>query len=456
MPVEVIETSSLGDRSYLMHEGKVGLVIDPQRDIDRVLAVGERVGMKIVCVAETHVHNDYVTGGLVLSRVTGARYIHAAEESLHFDYEQVVAGDWFWVGRLAVDVVHTPGHTPHHLSYVVRPPDGPPAVFTAGSLLKRTVGRTDLISEARTEDLARAQFRSSHRLAADLADETLVFPTHGFGSFCGSRALDVDTDGTLGSEREVNLVFVARSEEGFVDQLVGSLDDYPRYYAHLGPLNSAGPLLADLSPPAPVDPVGLRRRIHAGEWVVDLRNRRVFASEHLAGTIGIELADSFSTYLGWLIPWGTPLTLLGDDLEDVAEAQRHLVRIGLDRPAAASTGGIDVWADRDAERRSYPVVEFEQVADARRNGRDISVVDLRRRSEWDDSHIEGALHMPLHHLLNRMHELPDNELWVHCASGFRSSIAASLLDRAGRRVVLIDDDYSGAAEAGRQVVGPGE
>lgn len=452
MQVEVIETSSLGDRSYVAHADGVALVVDPQRDVDRVTEVLDRVGARVECVAETHVHNDYVTGGVVLARLTGATYVHAAAEDVTVEHRPVADGDRFGIGPMEVEVRHTPGHTHHHLSYVVRHGDEPPAVFSGGSLLYGTVGRTDLIGADDTEALTRDQLRSAHRFD-DLPDDTRLYPTHGFGSFCASASPDVDTDGTLGSERRLNLAFSDESEDDLVDQLLGGLDDHPRYYAHMDPLNRAGPLAPDLSPPAPVDPVELRRRIHAGEWVVDLRNRRLFASEHLAGTIGIELGDQLSTYVGWLIPWGTPLTLLADEPDELLEAQRQLARIGIDRPAGGASGGIDAWDDGATDRRGYRVASFADAAASRGGGDGVVIVDLRRRTEWDEGHVEGAVHVPIHELLGRMHELPDGELWVHCSTGFRSSIGASLLDRAGRRVVLIDDEATKAEAAGLPVTG---
>jgi glyoxylase-like metal-dependent hydrolase (beta-lactamase superfamily II)/rhodanese-related sulfurtransferase len=450
--VEVIETASLGDRSYVAHADGVALVVDPQRDVDRVLEVIERVGARVACVVETHVHNDYVTGGVVLARSTGADYVHAAAEDLPVEHRPIGDGDRLTVGPLEVEARHTPGHTHHHLAYVVRHGDEPPAVFSGGSLLYGTVGRTDLISADDTEGLTRAQLRSVHRFD-DLPDDTRLYPTHGFGSFCASASPDVDTDGTLGAERRLNLAFSDASEDELVDQLVAGLDDHPRYYAHMDPLNRAGPLAPDLSPPAPVDPVELRRRIHAGEWVVDLRTRRVFAAEHLAGTIGIELDDQLSTYVGWLIPWGTPLTLLADEPAELSAAQRQLVRIGIDRPSGGASGGIDAWDDGATERRTYPVARFADAAASLAQRDDVVIVDLRRGSEWEEGHVEGAVHLPIHELPARMHELPDGELWVHCSSGFRASIGASLLDRAGRRVVLVDDEATNAEAAGLPVTG---
>jgi hydroxyacylglutathione hydrolase len=441
--VITIETPSLGDRSYLAHDGTSALVVDPQRDLDRLLAAAGGAGVVITHIVETHLHNDYVSGGLVLARLTGAAYIHAADEDLRFDHTPVSDGDTFEVGALRVEVVHTPGHTPHHLSYIVRGDGKPPAVFTGGSLLHGTVGRTDLVSEDLTDELTRAQFQSARRLAEALPDDARIYPTHGFGSFCASASSDEDSDGTLGTERSVNLALTIDDEDEFVARLVDGLTAYPRYYAHMAPMNQAGATSIDLSPPAEVDPVELARRIHRGEWVVDLRARRAFAADHVAGTIGVELEDAFSTYVGWLIPWGMPLTLLGDSVEQVGEAQRQLVRIGIDRPSGAATGEPSDWAG-DPERRSYAAVTFAEIPP----DLDGVILDVRRPDERGDGHVEGSLHLPLDDLLTRLDELPDTELWVHCATGFRAAIAASLLDRAGWRVVLIDDDADAAAKAG--------
>ena len=212
MDVITIETASLGDRSYLVHDGQVGLVVDPQRDIDRILVAAENAGVDVTHIAETHVHNDYVSGGLTLACVTGATYVHAADEPLRFAHSGVRDGDRFDVGRLHVEVRGTPGHTPHHLSYVVTTDGDPPAVFTGGSMLHGTVGRTDLIAPDQTEQLTREQYRSVHGLADSLPDDAWIHPTHGFGSFCASVSSDEDSDGRLGTERRVNIALTTQEE----------------------------------------------------------------------------------------------------------------------------------------------------------------------------------------------------------------------------------------------------
>ncbi len=451
--VEVIpiDTPALGDRSYLAHDGSVALVVDPQRDIDRVLALAARRGVRITHVFETHLHNDYVTGGLALTRLTGAAYHVNAADRVAFGRVPVRDGDIVEISPvMSVRVMATPGHTFTHLSYALQAAGHTHAVFSGGSLLYGSTGRPDLLGTAHAHELARAQHASARRLAAELPDDTDVYPTHGFGSFCSSAQAE-GTSSTIGTERLVNPVLIL-DEDSYVAQTLAGLDAYPAYYAHMAPANAAGPDGPDLSPPARADAAELRRRIEAGEWVVDLRARRAFAAGHLAGTLSFDLDGSFATYLGWLIPWDTPLTLLGETSEQVAEAQRELVRIGIDRPQAAAHGGAAAWA-AGQPLRSYPVADFAGLA-AVRHHRTVVILDVRRRSEWEQSHIDGAMHIPLHDLPDRIGEVPGGEVWVHCQAGYRASVAASFLDADGRVVVAIDDDYDRAAKAGLPVVAP--
>ncbi len=271
-------------------------------------------------------------------------------------------------------------------------------------------------------------------------------PTGSAASAAAATPREADAS-TIGQERQQNQALTTEDEDEFVRVLLAGLDAYPAYYAHMAPINRAGPAPVDLSPVEPVDTSELLRRIHVGEWVVDLRNRLAFASHHVEGTINVELGDQASTYLGWLIPWGTPVTLIADTAEEVAAMQRQLVRIGIDRPAGQATGGAA--AHPDAPRGHYDVTDFAGLHKARDAGEEPFVLDTRMLGEWRDGHVVGATHLPLHELLTRIDEVPaDRAVWVHCASGYRASIAASLLARSGREVVLIDDLYD---EAGTHV-----
>ena len=433
-----IETPTLGDRSYLAHDGEVALVVDPQRDIDRVLALAEAEGVRITHVFETHIHNDYVTGGLALASATGAVYHVNAADDVAYERVPVSDGDVIDISdTLRVRVIATPGHTYTHLSYSLECQGEHVGVFSGGSLLFGSTGRPDLLGPEHTHALVHHQYASAHRLAAELPDRTQVLPTHGFGSFCSATQSEA-TSSTIGRERRANPV-LTRPEQDYVEELLAGLDAYPAYYAQMGPANSAGPCAADLGAPEPADVAALRRRIEAGEWVVDLRTRAAFAAGFVPGTFNFGIDGQFATYLGWIIPWGTPVTLLGESPEQVAEAQRELVRIGIDRPAAAATGTPRDWTDRPLQ--SLDRATFADLAQVLHH-RPVVVLDVRRKGEWREAHIDGAVNIPFHELLGRVGEVPDGEVWVHCAAGYRASIAASILTAAGSRAVAVDDSFA--------------
>ncbi|MCW3816636.1 MBL fold metallo-hydrolase [Micromonospora sp. DR5-3] len=453
----VIATSSLGDRSYLASDGQVAIVVDPQRDIDRVLYLAGAKGVRITHVVETHIHNDYVSGGLELARLTGARYLVAADDEVDFDRMSVADGDVVPISdALRLRVVATPGHTFHHLSYVLdEATDGgwqPAGVFTGGSLLFGTTGRTDLLGPEHAHQLAHQQHASAKRLADLLPDGAQVWPTHGFGSFCSAAQADAP-DSTIGREKQANPVLRLAADQ-FVSETLAGLDAYPAYYAHMGVANLAGPAPVDLTPVARADAAQLRERIAAGQWVVDLRHRTAYAASHLAGTVSLGLDGPMSTWLGWLIDWGMPVTLLAETPEQVAAAQRELVRIGIDRPAAQATGAAEQWAATPDQLRELRRVDFSALAAARAG--DIPaglpapdvVLDVRMTYEWRAGHVEGAVHVPLPDLPQRLADVPAGVLWVHCGSGYRATAAASLLANAGREVVVIDDKFDRAAAAG--------
>ncbi|MEV7018747.1 MBL fold metallo-hydrolase [Streptomyces sp. NPDC093991] len=445
--VDTLEFEGLGNRSYLAGGSAAGVVIDPPRDIDQVIAAAARRGVRIAYVAETHLHNDYVTGGPELARVTGARYLVPAGAHVSFARTPVADGDTVKVDEgLVLRAIATPGHTPHHTSYALAEDGRGVAAFTGGSLLIGTVGRPDLVEPRLTEQLARAQHASAHRLADELDDEVPVLPTHGFGSFCSSSQAEGETT-TIGAERRTNDALTL-DVDTFVTRLLAGLDDVPAYYAHMGPVNAAVPAPVDLTPPRRADAEEIAARLAAGEWVVDLRSRVAFAEGHVAGSFNFEGEGKLATYLAWLIPWGKPVTLLAETPQQIADAQRELARVGIDRPAAAATGDPADWVREGERLASYPRARFADLADVRRRGDKVVVLDVRRDSERAGGHIEGSVHIPVHELHGRIGEVPDGTVWVHCAGGMRAAIAASLLDAAGRDVVAVDDGLDAAADAG--------
>lgn len=448
LEVITIETPELGNRTYLVHDGGKGLVIDPQRDIDRVTSLADSAKIEINFVAETHIHNDYVSGGRALSERTGARYLVAAAEDVAFLRQPLSEGDRVQVGAMTLQALATPGHTRSHLAFVVSDGDRPAALFSGGSLLYGAVGRTDLVSPELTEELARFQHRSALRLAA-LPEELGLFPTHGFGSFCASGASSPSDAGlSLGSQREVNPALTA-DEEGFVRALLAGYSDYPRYYAYMGARNLEGAAAPAPDLPPQIDVPEAGRRISAGEWVIDLRPRSEFAPAHVKGTVNFPAQEQLATYIGWVVPWGSPLTVVAESPELVSHARRDLARIGIDQFAGWVRAPLgDLQAAQGGS--SYPVTDFRGLAKAQLTA-DLQILDARRPDEWRQEHIRGSINIHLPDLLSRLNELPDRLTWVHCSAGYRAAVAASLLDRAGRKVVLVDDAIARLGLAGLEL-----
>ncbi len=450
--VTPIDTPELGDRSYVVDDGELAVVIDAQRDLERVLDIIAARHLTVTHVAETHMHNDYLTGGLALAKRLGATYVVNADDPVAYERHGVGDGTEIKTGALTVRIMATPGHTQTHLAYVIS--DGAEqAVFTGGSLLYGATGRSDLLGKDLAEELTRAQYRSAHRLAAELDATTAVYPTHGFGSFCAASQASIVDSSTVGHEQQSNPALTASDEETFVRATLAGLTPYPRYYSHMGYLNLSGPTPPDLSPPQAVDAEELGRRLRRGEWVIDLRSRQAFAGSHLAGSYGMELGKDFSSYLGWVLPWGVSVTLVGDTEAEVAKAQRDLMRIGIDRVNGGAVGGVEVIEAAGA-LASYRVSDFAGLADELQAGGHPVMLDVRHDHEWNAGHLRGSIHVPFQDIEARVEEIPEGaEIWVYCKSGHRASIAASFIEHSGRTPVLIDDMWDNAAAAGTVVTG---
>ncbi len=455
VPAEIatIETPELGDRSYAVLTGIGAVVVDPQRDIDRVLALLSDRGARLTHVVETHIHNDYVSGGPELCRVTGATLVVPAGESVGYARRAIADGERIALGDVALVARHTPGHTATHMSYLLEEDGRAVAAFTGGSMLLGSVGRTDLAGPWVTDRLSHLQHRSARRLSAELPDDAAILPTHGFGSLC-SAGFPVGAADTADArhQRDENPALLM-DEDAFVARLVSGLDAFPRYYSYIAPRNREGAAKVDLDVPPISDASELAERARAGEWVVDLRDRRDFAARHLAGTLAFELSDPLTTYLGWLLPWGSPLSLMGRSRQELAAARRALARIGIDTIAACglteAENGADAWAG--LATGSYPVAGFHDLKPFIGAPGEV-VVDVRLAGEWRQGHIATAMHVPLHELPDRIDEVPAGRVWVHCAAGYRASVAGSLLARAGRTVMVVSDEFTHAVDAGLDIV----
>ncbi len=442
MDVIILSTTELGDRSYLIHDGSVAFVVDPQRDISRVLDAASKADVKIGAVAETHIHNDYVTGGYELATLLGVPYLVNEADKVNFERTAVSDGFEMKIGDLNIKVLATPGHTLTHVAYAVVDSTGDGAIFTGGSLLYGSVGRPDLLGPENTDFLARSQHRSARKIAASLPGKYEVQPTHGFGSFCSSSSCQTGTSSTIDNEQKSNFVFLIDDETKFKEALLGGLDVWPAYYSHMGAANSSGPKAFYDTLPRMISKGKLLAHLDKGSFIVDLRPGPQFANGHVPNSFALPIGNSFSTYLGWIYQWNTDIVLLAPSSEDAIEATRQLARIGID--TVVGYYPISESVELDFIPSSFKMTTFAELA-TKSNDEHVAVLDVRRNDERRASSIANSKHVPIHELIQRLPEMKEfehREIWVHCAGGYRSTLAASILSNAGYNVVCINDGYN--------------
>jgi len=453
MDLELFHTPGLGDSSYLLASGREAVLVDPQRDAWRFVEAARERGWRIRHVLETHVHNDYLSGALETRAATEAEIVAPARGGYEFEHRPVDEGDSVEIGGLRLTAWATPGHTPEHLAWVVSDverSDAPTAVFTGGSLLVGSVGRTDLLGLALTDALTRDQQRSLQRLA-ELPASTKVLPTHGSGSFCSAGPAGTQRTTTIAAEEFSNPTFrLADADPGeFHDEALAGLGRVPAYYAHMAALNRRGPrVLGRLILPEALDPAAFESKAAAGVTIVDARDRKEFAGGHIRGSLNIELASAFSGYVGWLVPFAEPVLLVLPDAPDaLAEATTELLRIGYERVHGWLEGGIDAWVASGRAIATYPTTSMRALGEERAAGASNGLLlDVRQPIEWqDEGVVPGSRQIFVADLPGRVDELPaDEPITVFCRSGHRASMAASILENAGREVRLVSEGGAAA------------
>ncbi len=442
MDIDVFVTAGLGDNSFLLASHGEAAIIDPQRDAWRFLAAAEGRGLRVRSVLETHVHNDYVSGAHEVRAATGAELVLPAAGDYAFGHRRAAEGEEVRLGSLRLVAMETPGHTYEHLAWLVYE-DGredPTLVFSGGSLLVGSAGRTDLLGPDHVDALTAAQHASVRRLAA-LPDGVQVMPTHGAGSFCVAAMPSTQRTSTVGQERKTNPLLGAADAAEFVEELSGELMAYPAYYPKMAPINRAGaPVLGSVPALAALTAEELTRRVEQGAWVVDARDREAFAAQHLPGAVNIELNSGFGSYVGWILPFAAPIVLvLPDPIEtSAAEAVTQLLRIGWPTPQGYLAGGLDAWTAQGLPTRSYRSADVGELCASVEAGEQPPVLDVRQQLEWGWGSVPGSEQVFLADLPKRIDALPRSEpLWAICSNGHRAAIAASLLDRAEVPVVLV-------------------
>ena len=443
MKIEQFFLEGLGHQSYLVGDEQSGTaaIVDPRRDVDIYLQAASRAGMRITHILETHIHNDYVTGSRELAAKTGAAIVASALEPLDYLNLAVKDNQRFRVGDLHFNTLATPGHTPEHVSYLLfeSANDEPTALFSGGSMLVGSAGRTDLLGEAMTLTLTRQQYHSLRHMLHTLPGQVRVYPTHGAGSFCAASATSNTRSTTIAQERLVSPAVLAEDEEDFVLRQIAGYIAYPTYYAHMHDVNKHGPtILGSLPVPPALSPRYVNERMRQGIALLDGRNRQAFARSHVPGALNIELDDSFGTYAGWVLPFNVPVMLLIEDEAGRREAVVQLIRIGYERIEGYLDGGISAW-----EAAASPVEQFESIDTDelyKRWSRQSSllVVDVRRDDEWEEGHIPTSLHLHLGDLPQHIDEVPlGPPVAVICRSGYRAALGASILAAAGRNVTAV-------------------
>lgn len=435
-----IDTKTLGDRSYLIHDGKTAAVIDPQRDIDRVNELLIKHNLNLGAVFETHIHNDYVSGGLELSRKHEVPYLINKDDSVTFNRKGISAFEEIVVGTFALKVRSTPGHTFTHLAYQLLNPEGSTmGVFTGGSLLHGTTGRPDLLGQENAYTLAGLQHDSACGLADTFEDDVSIYPTHGFGSFCSATSSLSDSS-TISDEKLLNPALL-NNREDYITATLAGLDSFPEYFKYMAPINLNGSVPIDLSQLASSTSMQLLDAIASDSWVLDLRSRTAWCKEHVPGTTSLGLDGSLASYAGWLVPHNNRLFLFSDRYEDIDLAQRELSRIGIDRPFGIYVGSTSAFRKTSNIR----VAKFSDLPIAMANAK-IVILDVRQNLEYKKSHIKSAAHIPFFEVEARLNEISEcDEIWVHCASGYRAASVLGLIESSGRKLVLINEDYEAAA-----------
>ncbi len=455
---------SLGHASYLVGAEATGeaLVLDVRRDVDGYYRYAREHGLRIAYAADTHQHNDYLTGITELRRRGPLELLAGARAELGYPARSMADGERLRMGEVEFEVLHTPGHTPEHISLLVRDRargDEPLMLLSGGALLVADVARPDLLGDAAEQALnARAVYQSLRDKILPLPDHVLVYPTHVAGSLCGGHIGSMLVT-TIGYERRLNDLLrqfedAAVAENQGLD--FGPLPSVPPYWRRMRRQNQAGPaLLAGLAEPPALPVAVFAERLDQGGLALDCRSPEAFAGGHIPGALNVGAGGSFPTWAGSVLPESADLLLVIDAARDLETLQWQLLRIGYRQPVGWLAGGMQAWRSAARPLASLAAWTSAQLDAQRRESHDLLILDVRQPAEWAHGHVPGALHISGGELPQRLGELPpERPLAIYCSSGYRSSVAASLLKRHGwREVANVIGGYAAWRAAGLPVEG---
>ena len=439
MRIERFEVPGLAHYSYMIISSGCAAVVDPRRDIDIYVDYAAARDLKITHVLETHIHADYASGASELAQDTGAEaWLSGHDQGEDFQYRfphrDFRDGEELDLGEARIVAMHTPGHTPEHLSFLVYEQGRahPLALLSGDFVFVGSLGRPDLLGEAAKHRLAAELYQSVHERLKHLPDGVQILPAHGAGSLCGA-GMGERPFTTLGYERASNLFFGMRSREEFIDHILRTVPPFPEYYKRMKRVNSEGaPRLGgipDGGALAPEDFEALIERKNA--VVIDLRRPEAFGGAHIPGAFSIGGDQNLSMWAAWVVPYDTSILLVGEENSDCEPARRSLIRVGLDEIRGYLRGGMRSWILDGYPQEHVPQVSVYELAEKMRAGA-AWVLDVRSMGEWKSAHIQGATHIMAGELPQKLDRVPrDRDLYIICGSGYRSSVASSILRRAG-------------------------
>ena len=431
--------------SYMVGDTKTKqvAVVDPTRDVDEYLRIAKAEGLWITHILETHVHADFVSGAAELQARTGGKAVVCSsgmggkEWTPPYAKEVIKDGDQIELGSVRLKAVYTPGHTPEHIAWAVyddtRSRETPWLMLTGDFLFVGDVGRPDLLGDEARKQLAHQLYESVFKVLPGMPDFTEVYPAHGAGSLCG-KDLGSRASSTLGYERRFNGSLQAREEAAWVQRLLDGMPIAPPYFRRMKAVNAAGPkvLGEELPGQRRLTVQDVRNSMGGRDWVLDLRPKEAFAAAHIPGSVNIPMSPQLPTWAGWVLPGDVSLTLVLDKPTDVAAAGTHLCRVGFDQLSGYLEGGMEAWEAAGLPLARTETLSVHELAKQLRDGKAQTVLDVRTEGEWNAGHIDGAQWIHAGQLGDRLGEVPrDKRVALVCGTGYRASIAASLLERAG-------------------------
>lgn len=418
-------------------------IVDPSRDIDSIVATAKRHGLWIAYAIETHIHADFVSGARELAAL-GARVVAGPGADLKFPFHEARDHEIIRLGDIPLEVLHTPGHTPEHISLVVRESGQPVRVLTGDTLFVGAVGRPDLLGADQARQLADQLYDSLFERLLALGDDVEVHPGHGAGSLCGA-GIGKEPHTTIGHERQFNPLLQQTSKPAFIAAVLDDLPETPDYFARMKIVNRNGPAILDVgsgvSTPTAIPGDQAIAIVNRGTTVIDLRNSDAFGAGHIPGAINIAFGPRVGYWGGWILEPDLPLLLIAETVDQAAEAHRQLLRVGLETVIGYINGGFETWRAAGGTIAQIPQVSARDLRERALQGKEaVTIVDVRTPKEWRAGHADHAVNIPLGDLQRRIGELRNSPVVATiCESGFRSSLASSLLRRAGLNVINVSD-----------------